>query len=95
MKRYMGGGFEFKADGHGIWMPNITQDKQTGIGNWSDPQIEAAIRYGQRPDGPHLSPVMPWSGYNGMSQDDMRALIAYMRTVPPVKSEAPKSTVIH
>src|SRR5690606_4787742 len=34
MKRYMGGGFEFKADGHGIWMPNITQDKETGIGNW-------------------------------------------------------------
>lgn len=85
--KYLAGGQEFKDNGHPIKMPNITQDKESGIGAWTDPQIEAAIRFGQRPDGKMLSPVMPWGAYNKMDKEDMKALVAYLRTVPAVKAE--------
>ncbi len=83
----LAGGQAFRDKGHAMIMPNITQDKETGIGGWTDQQIEAAIRFGQRPDGKVISPVMPWPSYNGMDKEDMKALIAYLRTVPAVKSE--------
>lgn len=79
--KYLAGGHAFKSDGHAIVMPNITQDKERGIGGWTDAQIEAAIRFGQRPDGKMLSPVMPWGAYNKMDKEDMKALVAYLRTV--------------
>lgn len=83
----MAGGHSFKDGGHEITMPNITPDKETGIGGWTDQQVEAAIRFGQRPDGKMLSPVMPWAYYNQMDKEDMKALVAYLRTVPPAKFE--------
>lgn len=81
------GGYKFSDEGHSFWMPNLTSDKETGLGKWSDAQIEAAVRYGQCPDGGRLSPVMPWTAYNGMSQEDMSSLIAFLRTLPPIKSD--------
>lgn len=90
MSRMLGGGHMFKSEGHAIRMPNITPDKETGIGGWTDAQIEAAIRYGQKPSGDRLSPVMPWMVYNGMSKEDMDSVVAYLRTVKPVKTEAAK-----
>jgi mono/diheme cytochrome c family protein len=80
------GGYPFPVDGKTYWMPNLTSDKETGLGNWTDAQIEGAVRYGQCPQGGQLSAVMPWPIYNGMSQEDMASLIAFLRTVPPIKS---------
>ena len=58
------GGLEMKEK-FGTWRsPNITPDKGTGIGNWTDDQIAAAIREGVRPDGAKLSPMMPYMNYN-------------------------------
>lgn len=87
--KHFAGGFTFKdADlPGGVKMPNITSHEEDGLGVWSDEQIEGAIRYGQRPDGSRLHPVMPWPAYNGMSDQDMEALIAYLRTVPGVADE--------
>jgi mono/diheme cytochrome c family protein len=84
--RFMAGGFPFVSEGHTVWMPNITPDKETGVGSWTDAQIASAIRFGQRPDGRQLSPVMPWPFYNGMAPEDAAAVAAYLRTIPPLKS---------
>ncbi|MBO9539284.1 c-type cytochrome [bacterium] len=92
MEKYFSGGNKFTEHGHTVVVSNITQDKTTGIGAWTDAQIERAIRFGQRPDGRMLSPIMPWMAYNRMSNDDMKALIQYLRTVPAVSSEKPKTT---
>lgn len=68
----------------GVVAKNITQDVETGIGSWSDEEIEAALRDGLRPDGTKLYPVMPYSFIRMMSDQDMKDLIAFLRTVPPV-----------
>ena len=71
--------------------PNITQDKETGIGTWTDEQIVASIREGRRPDGSIIGPPMPIGLYRGLSDWDVQAIVAYLRTVKPVKNEIPKS----
>lgn len=71
--------------------PNITQDKETGIGSWTDAQIIASIREGKRPDGSIIGPPMPIGLYRGLSDWDVQAIVAYLRTVKPVKNEIPKS----
>jgi mono/diheme cytochrome c family protein len=63
---------------------NITPDRQTGIGTWTDAEIVAAIRTGRRPDGERLLPVHPYPVFNGMAQEDLQVLVAFLRTVPPV-----------
>jgi len=67
--------------------PNITPDQQTGIGNWTGPQFDAAVRGGRRPDGKRLYPAMPYVYYTKMSAADVRAIRAYLDTVPPVHQE--------
>jgi hypothetical protein len=85
MERYLAGGHTFKADGKTFVMPNLTSDREQGLGKWTDKQIEDAVRFGRRPDGRPLSPVMPWPMYSGMNKADMQALIAYVRTLPAKK----------
>jgi mono/diheme cytochrome c family protein len=63
---------------------NITSHHEDGIGAWSDGEIERAIRAGVRPDGTRLAPPMAFYAYAQMSDSDMAALIAYLRTLPPL-----------
>jgi mono/diheme cytochrome c family protein len=72
-----------------VYSTNITQDKETGLGNWTDPQIQDALIKGIRRDGSRILPVMPYEAYSGMAQDDLQALIAYLRTINPVKKPTP------
>jgi mono/diheme cytochrome c family protein len=67
-----------------VYSSNITPDPAAGIGRWTDEQIIAAIRLGRRPNGERLVPVHPYPVFNGMAEEDLRALVAYLRTVPPV-----------
>ncbi|MDA0787304.1 MAG: c-type cytochrome, partial [Proteobacteria bacterium] len=71
--------------------PNITQDKETGIGSWTDAQIVVSIREGKRPDGSIIGPPMPIGLYRGMSDWDVQAIVTYLRTVRPIKNAIPKS----
>ena len=88
-----GGGLEMKEK-FGTWRtPNITPDKGTGIGNWTDDQIIAAVREGVRPDGAKLIPMMPFMNYNVMTDDDAKALVAFLRTLKPVERTTAKSEV--
>lgn len=66
-----------------FYATNITSDPVHGIGAWTDAEIERAIRKGTLPDGSVEAPVMPYYRYAGMSDSDVRDLIAWLRTVPP------------
>lgn len=71
--------------------PNITQDEETGIGNWTDDEIMISIREGRRPDGTIIGPPMPINRYRNLSDNDVRAIVAYLRRVKPIRNEIPKS----
>jgi len=66
---------------------NITPDRETGIGAWADEEIDDAIRRGHVRGKGAEAPVMPYSWYAGMSDRDTADLIAYLRTLPPVRGE--------
>jgi mono/diheme cytochrome c family protein len=72
--------------------PNITPDRATGIGGWTDAQLARAIREGIRPDGSVIGPPMPFEFYRGLADDDLAAIVAYLRSVPAVANRAEKST---
>jgi len=78
-----------------VYSTNITPDGETGIGTWTDEQIVTAIRAGRRPNGDRLLPVHPFTVFNGMAAEDLKALVAYLRTVPAVKraNQAKRITV--
>ena len=88
----LAGGFEIAAPVFHAVSPNITPDKETGIGDRTDDQIANAIRNGKRPNGTTIGPPMPISYYRNMSDSDVRAIVAYLRTVKPIKSRTEKST---
>jgi mono/diheme cytochrome c family protein len=68
---------------------NITPDRDTGIGAWSEDEFAAAVRQGVRPDGSLLYPVMPTENYAHMTDADVRALWAYLRSARPVRNAVP------
>ena len=82
-KKFAGGDVIKHADFTAV-TPNITPDPETGIGRWTDHQIFRAIREGRRPDGSLLGPAMPSRSYRNLADEDVKAMIAYLRSVPPV-----------
>jgi mono/diheme cytochrome c family protein len=84
------GGRAFPIPFGTLYSTNITQDKETGLGAWTDQQIHDAMVKGVRQDGSRILPVMPYEKYSGMAQEDLKALIAYLRTLKPVKKAPPE-----
>lgn len=72
---------------------NVTPDRQTGIGAWTDDEFDAAVRRGRRPDGSRLYPAMPYNAYTRMSRTEVLALRAYLNTVPPVRNAVDANTL--
>lgn len=68
-----------------IYSANITMDKQTGIGNWTEAEFSNAVRFGQRPDGKPLRP--PMMPYAALNEEEVSAIWAWLQTVPPIKNE--------
>ncbi|HUN48053.1 MAG TPA: cytochrome c [Stellaceae bacterium] len=88
MKRVLGGsdvGFEIPELGTFVG-PNLTPDRETGLGTWSKQQIVAAITTGKRPDGRELAPIMPWRAFSKLSRADALAIAAYLKSLPPVQN---------
>ena len=83
------GGRAFPIPFGTVYSTNITQDKETGLGSWTDQQIAAAMTKGVSRDSSRILPVMPYEKYSGMMQADLMALIAYLRTLKPVKKATP------
>ena len=85
------GGTKFElAYGIGVvYAPNITPDAETGIGKWTDAQVTSAIRRGERPNGSKLFPIHPYKYLGAIADDEVAALVAYLRSVKPLKSSVP------
>jgi mono/diheme cytochrome c family protein len=78
--------------GH-IVAPNITPDAETGAGNWTDRQLARAIREGIGHDGRALFPAMPYQRFRALSDEDLAAIIVYLRSLPPVRNALPRTKV--
>ncbi|HEX3773084.1 MAG TPA: c-type cytochrome [Polyangiaceae bacterium] len=79
--------------GH-IRAPNLTPDKDTGIGSWSDGEVARAIREGVTKDGRPLFPMMPYGSYGkSLSDADTLAIVAYLRTLPAIKNDVGRTQI--
>jgi mono/diheme cytochrome c family protein len=67
---------------------NLTPDPETGIGRWSEGDFLQTVRTGTKPTGVQLKPFMPWQQIRRMSDDDLRAIYVYLRTLPPIRNDA-------
>ena len=83
------GGFEFDMPIGKMYTKNITPDSVTGIGRYTDAQIARALRYGVGPDGRALFDFMP---FHNTSDEDLTAIISYLRAQKPVRKEVPEHT---
>ncbi len=71
---------------------NLTPDKATGLGEWSEQTFMNAMRTGKhqgQPDGRDILPPMPWLDYKGAADEDLKAMWAYLRSIPAVKNQVP------
>jgi mono/diheme cytochrome c family protein len=78
------GGLAIRLPFGTLYTTNITADKDTGIGNYSDQDFLNAVRRGVRPDGSHLYPAMPYPSYTRMTDADALAIKAYLFSLAPV-----------
>jgi len=83
------GGLSWDEPPFKVTAPNITQDKDTGIGAWSDADIKKLLRTGQRPNGVQIAEVMPTTFYGIITDNDLNAIVAYLRTLKPVANKVP------
>jgi len=72
-----------------IYSPNITPDRDTGIGAWSDQDFYRALRFGIAPNGSRYYPAFPYPNFAKMTREDIQAVRAYLATLAPVSNEAP------
>jgi mono/diheme cytochrome c family protein len=87
------GGLGFKLPFGTLYSTNITADKETGIGNYSDQDFLNAVQRGKRHDGAMLYPAMPYPSYTYMTDEDVLAVKAYLFSLPPVRAAAPENTL--
>jgi mono/diheme cytochrome c family protein len=87
------GGVGFKLPFGTLYSTNITADKDTGIGNYSDQDFLNAVHRGVRRDGARLYPAMPYASYTYMTDDDALAIKAYLFSLPPVRAALPDNTL--
>ena len=82
------GGFAFHLPFGTIYSTNITPDKETGIGAWSDDDFVRALHQGIAKDGTHLYPAFPYASYTGLGREEAVAMKAYLFTLAPVRAPA-------
>jgi len=85
------GGLSLKTDFGTIYTPNITPDKDTGIGGWTEEQFLSAMHQGVDEDGDHLYPVFPYTSYTKVTDADVHAIFAYLKSLKPVSYSPPKN----
>lgn len=84
----LSGGLPFTLPGAAFYSGNLTPDKETGTGRYSDGELARIIRYGVRPDNTILFPFMK---YGDMSDADLTAIVSYLRTLEPVNNKVPQA----
>ena len=89
-RKFAGSEVGFKIPGLGTFFPpNLTPDRETGLGAWSEQDIIKAVRTGVRPDGRMLAPAMPYASYGKLNDADALALASYFKSLPPVRHAPP------
>ena len=91
-ERALSGGLTFRTPVFVATASNITPDRDTGIGSWSDAEIKRALVEGMRPDhgrlaGVALAAIMPANFYRALLPEDLDAVVAYLRTIKPIHNE--------
>ena len=82
----------FSAETPGLVAANLTPDRETGIGNWTDDMLARAIREGVGHDGRLLHPtIMPYEFYRSMSDEDLASIIVYLRSIPSIRNALPST----
>src|SRR5262245_64608740 len=81
------GGLRLNTPFGAIYSPNITPDRDTGIGAWTFDQFKGAVHAGIRADGKYLYPAMPFDAFTMIREDDLKALWAYFRSLTPVRQQ--------
>src|SRR3984885_7237809 len=91
MSKFLGGSDVGFAIPHlGVFVgPNLTPDKDTGLGNWTPAQIATALTKGETREGRILAPPMPWRNYASITKADALAIAAYLKSLPPVNRQVP------
>jgi mono/diheme cytochrome c family protein len=85
------GGLAFKLPFGTIYSPNITPDKDTGIGNWTDDEFVSAVQKGVGKDGKHYYPAFPYTSYTKMPREEILAIKAYLFSLEPVSQKPPEN----
>lgn len=82
------------SGGHGLvsefgtfYVPNITPDVETGIGNWTAEEFVLAVKYGRRPDGGYYFPALPYRSYSGLTDQDVLDMGSYLMSISPIAFE--------
>ena len=88
---FMAGGLPFETPFGRIYSTNITPDADTGIGNWTGGQFLISMRQGVRPNGEHLYPVFPYTAFTKVTDEDIAALFAYLKSIPALRQEPPEN----
>jgi mono/diheme cytochrome c family protein len=83
------GGLSWDEPPFKVTAPNITQDKETGIGSYTDAELKQLMRKGIKPNGARVAMVMPSGFYEIMTDRDLDAVIAYLRTIKPIRNTVP------
>jgi mono/diheme cytochrome c family protein len=73
--------------------PNITPDKETGAGNWTDDMLARAIREGIGHDGRTLFSIMPYQSYRNLADEDLASVVVYIRSLPAVRNQLPSTQI--
>lgn len=84
----LSGGLVFTLPGGVVYSGNLTPDKETGTGRYTDGELARIIRYCTKPNNELLFPFM---AYSGVSDEDLTAIVSYLRSIPPVKNKVPES----
>jgi mono/diheme cytochrome c family protein len=87
------GGVRIDTPFGAITTPNLTPDRDTGIGAWSDPDFYRALRYGVAPDGSRYYPAFPYPNFTKLTRDDILAIRAYLATLAPIPNKPPPSSL--
>ena len=86
-----GAGHLWGTDNPGVVAPNLTPDKETGTGNWTDDMLGRAIREGISHDGRVLDDQMYYFSYRFLSDEDLAAVIVYLRSLKPIRNRLPNT----
>jgi mono/diheme cytochrome c family protein len=90
MEKAFSGGLSWDEPPFKVTAPNITPDKETGIGNYTDAELKEVMRKGIKRNGVPVAMIMPSGFYEIMTDHDLDAVVAYLRTIKPLKNTVPE-----